>query len=72
MSHGQIRTPVAIKLLNLFDLVAKKDVVACPSPATPLPAKSNSYQNPIICIIARTTLRTTFFALIRLMVELPP
>ena len=34
MSHGQIRTPVAIKLLNLFDLVAKKDVVACPSPAT--------------------------------------
>jgi hypothetical protein len=34
MSHGQIRTPVAIKLLNLFDLAAKKDVVAAPSPAT--------------------------------------
>jgi hypothetical protein len=34
MSHGQIRTPVAIKLLNLFDLTAKIDVVAAPSPAT--------------------------------------
>jgi hypothetical protein len=34
MSHGQIRTPIAIKLLNSFDLIAKKDVVACPSLAT--------------------------------------
>jgi hypothetical protein len=34
MSHGQIRTPVAIKLLNSFDLAANKDVVACPSLST--------------------------------------
>jgi hypothetical protein len=34
MSHGQIRTPIATKLLNLFDLAAKKDMMAAPSPAT--------------------------------------
>jgi hypothetical protein len=34
MSHGQIRTPVAIKPLNLLSLAARIDVVAAPSPAT--------------------------------------
>jgi hypothetical protein len=34
MSHGQIRTPVAIKLLNLLIFTARIDVVAAPSPAT--------------------------------------
>ena len=34
MSHDQIRTPIAIKPLNLLDLAAINDVVAAPSPAT--------------------------------------
>jgi hypothetical protein len=34
MSHGQIRTPIAIKLLNSLDLAVRNDVVACPSLAT--------------------------------------
>jgi hypothetical protein len=39
MSHGQIRTPVAIKLLNLLIFVAGIDVVAAPSLATTLSLK---------------------------------
>jgi hypothetical protein len=34
MSHGQIRTFIAIKPLNLLLFEIEIDVVACPSPAT--------------------------------------
>jgi hypothetical protein len=34
MSHGQIRTPVAIKPLNSLALPFETKVVAAPSPAT--------------------------------------
>jgi hypothetical protein len=37
MSHRQIRTPVAIKPLNLLSLAARIDVVAAPSLATRSP-----------------------------------
>jgi hypothetical protein len=41
MSHGEIRTPIAVKSLNSLDLEDGIDMVACPSPATKLHRKIN-------------------------------
>src|ERR1700733_14849725 len=62
MSHGQIRTPVAIKLLISLHLKAGIDLVAAPSPATIFPhtprtllgyacSPSNAFRRPTISII---------------------